>query len=53
MPKIFLYPIIPAIILGTLNWIYWKRRGYTSKVQLILGIGIIYAGIYMLLKRIL
>jgi len=53
MPSIFLYPILPAIVLGTINWIYWKRKGYTSKVQLILGIAIIYVGLYMILKRVL
>ena len=53
MPKVFLYPILPAIIIGTINWYYWKNKGYTSKVQLILGIAIIYAGLYMILKRIL
>jgi len=38
MPELFLYPILPALVLGILNWIYWKRKGYTSKGNLFLGI---------------
>lgn len=52
MPNIFLLPIIPAIFLGTLNWLYWKRKGYTSTTQLIMGILIIYTAIYLILSKI-
>ena len=35
---IYVYPIIPAVIIGTLSWLYWKKQGYSSTV---LGYGII------------
>ena len=53
MDKLFLYPIIPSIILGLINWLFWKKRGYTSKVRLIITILLSYVGFYILLKKIL
>lgn len=53
MPLIFIYPIAPAIILGTLNWLYWKRQGYTSKVQWAMNILLFYLGFYLLFSKIL
>ncbi|MFT5860922.1 MAG: hypothetical protein ACI865_003038 [Flavobacteriaceae bacterium] len=52
MHPILLYPIIPAIILGILNWVYWKKRGYTSIVQLFLGMVLAYVVIYYIMKRV-
>jgi hypothetical protein len=48
-----LYPIFPALVLGILNWLYWKKKGYTSINQLILGIIVFYAGFYLLFKKLL
>ena len=53
MPSLFLYPIIPAIILGIASWLYGRKNGYTSKIQLAMTILIFYTGFYMLFKKIL
>lgn len=50
MYSMLLLPIIPAAILGTLNWLYWRKKGYTSAGQLILGIIVFYGIFYMLFK---
>lgn len=47
---IYVYPLIPAVILGTLNWMYWKNQGYTSKVQWVLGIAVFYIISYSVFK---
>ncbi|MDB2656658.1 hypothetical protein N9Y60_01240 [Crocinitomicaceae bacterium] len=41
--NLYLYPLIPGIIVGFVNWLYWRRRGYTSTAQLVLGILLFYA----------
>jgi hypothetical protein len=41
--SLYLYPAIPGVILGILNWLYWRKQGYTSYTQLILGILLFYA----------
>lgn len=33
-----IYPLIPAFVIGILNWLYWKKQGFTSPVYLVLGI---------------
>lgn len=43
---LLLYPIFPAVIAGFINWIYWKRKGYSSPTQLVMGILIFYAVFY-------
>lgn len=48
--SLFLYPIIPGVILGTLNWLYWKKQGYTNVGQLVLGILVFYALSYGVFK---
>jgi len=40
---LYLYPLIPGVLLGLLNWLYWRKQGYTSKAQLVLGILLFYA----------
>ena len=50
MSELILYPILPAAVLGILNWTYWKRKGYTSKGNLFLGILLFYTGFYFILK---
>ncbi|MDX2361113.1 MAG: hypothetical protein QNK23_09920 [Crocinitomicaceae bacterium] len=52
MAELFLYPILPAIIVGTTNWLYWKRQGFTSKVQLVMNIMLFYVGFFLLWKYI-
>ncbi len=52
MNTLLVYPIIPAIVFGTLNWLYWRRKGFTSPTQLVMNILIFYAGIYGLLRLI-
>lgn len=52
MPDLFLYPLIPAIVFGLLNWLYWRKQGYTSIVQLFMGILLFYVGFYLLIKYI-
>lgn len=47
---LLIYPIFPAMLIGTLNWLYWRKRGYTSKVQLVMNIFLFYAIFYSLLK---
>ena len=53
MDEVFLYPIIPSIILGLINWLFWKKRGFTSKVRLIITILLFYVGFYLLFKKLL
>ena len=53
MNELFLYPIIPSIVLGFINWLFWKKRGFTSKVRLIINILLFYVGFYLLFKRLL
>ncbi len=43
---IYLYALIPALLLGGVNAWYWYHRGYTSVTQMILGFIIFYAGSY-------
>ncbi len=50
MHPIILYPIIPAIIVGVLNWLYWKKQGHTSPIQLVLGIVLAYVVGYYIMK---
>ncbi|MBL1278890.1 MAG: hypothetical protein COA33_001360 [Fluviicola sp.] len=52
MVSVYLYPILPAIIFGTLNWLYWRKQGYTSIVQLGMGIMLFYAGLYLVIKKV-
>ena len=47
---IYVYPIAPALILGILNWLYWRRQGFTSVGQLVLGIIVFYALSYPVIK---
>lgn len=30
MNNILVLAMIPAAILGTLNWLYWRKKGYRS-----------------------
>ncbi|MCR9173647.1 MAG: hypothetical protein NXI10_14190 [bacterium] len=41
--SLYLYPLVPGVILGLINWLYWRRKGYTSATQLVLGILLFYA----------
>jgi hypothetical protein len=47
---LLIYPIIPGLIIGTLNWYYWKRKGYSSYTNLIMSWITFYAVSYLLLK---
>jgi hypothetical protein len=47
---LLIYPLFPAILAGIVNWIYWKRKGYTAATQLVMGILIFYAVFYGILK---
>lgn len=37
MNSIFFYPIAIGLALGTLNWLYWRKQGYTSFTFFFLG----------------
>lgn len=43
---ILIAPLAPAVVFGLLNWLYWRRKGYTSPTQLILGIMVFYGVFY-------
>lgn len=47
---LFIYPIAPAIIFGTLNWIYWRKKGYTSPTQLVMNILLFYVAFYGIMR---
>lgn len=49
--KILLYPLLPAIILGLVNYLYWRKKGYRSTTQLLLGIMVFYALFYVIFKK--
>jgi len=49
--KILLYPLLPAIIIGFVNYIYWRKRGYRSIPQLLLSIMVFYALFYVIFKK--
>lgn len=48
--RLLLYPILPAIIVGILNYLYWRKQGYSAIAQLFMGIFIFYAIFYSILK---
>ncbi|MCH2225526.1 MAG: hypothetical protein MK066_12215 [Crocinitomicaceae bacterium] len=50
MNYLLIYPIPPAIGFGVLNWLYWRKQGYTSIAQLFIGILIFYAIFYSTFK---
>lgn len=33
----FFYPIVTGLALGTLNYLYWRKQGYTSFTFFFLG----------------
>jgi hypothetical protein len=35
--NLLIYPLIPGIVLGTINWYYWKTKGYTALTSLIMS----------------
>lgn len=45
--------LFPAAILGTINWIYWRRRGYKNLGSIILSYIAFYGVSYMILKSII
>jgi uncharacterized membrane protein len=48
--SLLLYPILPAVIVGTLNWMYWRKKGYTAVTQLVMNILVFYALFYVIIK---
>lgn len=50
MLYLYLYPLAPAILIAVLNWIYWRKQGFTSKIHLGFGIIIFWAGFHILFK---
>ena len=53
MIQLFVYPLIPAVLLGILNYLYWKRQGRAGIQQLILGFMLFYAAGFLMAKYIL
>lgn len=51
--KLLLYPILPALVMGILNYLYWRKKGYTSINQLVIGSMIFYALFYLIFKKFL
>lgn len=49
--KVLIYPIIPAILIGFLNYLYWRNKGYRSTTQLVMGIMVFYALFYLIFKK--
>lgn len=43
MTSPFVLGIIPAIVLGIFNGLYWKKQGYSQRQYTILGMFIAYA----------
>ncbi|MFK7785528.1 MAG: hypothetical protein AB8B56_10450 [Crocinitomicaceae bacterium] len=50
MPALLLYPIFPAVTLGLLSWLYYRKQGRVNTPQLFLGIMVFYALFYGLFK---
>ncbi len=48
--SILLQALIPALIFGTLNWIYWRRKGYRSFETFFLSYCAFYGISFLLLK---
>jgi hypothetical protein len=48
--NLLIYPLIPGIVLGTINWYYWKTKGYTAFTSLIMSWITFYAVSYLILK---
>jgi hypothetical protein len=53
MPALLLYPIFPAVALGLVTWLYYRKQGLVNTPQLFLGILVFYALFYALFKIIL
>ena len=51
--NVLILPLIPAAILGTINWIYWRQRGYTNLGSIVLSYIAFYGVSYMILKSFL
>lgn len=49
--KVLIYPIIPAVIIGLLNYFYWRKKGYRSTTQLVLSMMVFYALFYLIFKK--
>lgn len=43
-------PLIPAAVLGTINWIYWRRRGYTNFGSVFMSYVAFYGISYIIMK---
>jgi hypothetical protein len=43
-------PLFPAFVLGTINWIYWRKRGYSNSGAIVMSYIVFYAISYMLMK---
>lgn len=50
MPAILFYPIFPAVALGVVTWLYYRKQGLVNVPQLFLGIIVFYAIFYSLFK---
>jgi hypothetical protein len=46
-------PILPALVIGFINYLYNRKKGYTHIGSLILGVIAFYAIFYLVLKLIL
>lgn len=50
MSPLLLYPIFPAVALGLISWLYYRKQGRVNTPQLFLGIIVFYAIFYQLFK---
>ena|GEM_PF-5960051 len=50
MSPLLLYPILPAVALGLLSWLYYRKQGLVNLPQLFLGMIVFYAIFYSLFK---
>jgi len=51
--QLLIYPLIPTIILGTINVLYWRRQGYTNLSTIILSYIAFYALSYTILSKLI
>lgn len=48
--NILIISLFPAAVLGTINWIYWRQRGYSNWGNIILSYIAFFGISYMILK---
>jgi hypothetical protein len=51
MMKDFLFPLPFAILVGVLNWMYWRKQGYTSFSTLFMSCCVAYVFLFKIFEK--